>query len=118
MIRLAMVAAGMLLLGACATHQQTYRWGSYEDVIYASYSSPQDVPAEKQIELLEKDYQQARAANLRLPPGWHAHLGYLYYQIGKADQARQEFLTEKQEFPESTVFIDRLLVNLKSTTPP
>jgi hypothetical protein len=81
-------------------------------VIYASYLSPGDVPAEVQIEALEKDYQAARATNKRMPPGWHAHLGYLYFETGNLDQARQQFLTEKAEFPESAVFVDRLLANL------
>jgi hypothetical protein len=48
-------------------------------------------------------------------PGFHAHLGYLYFQTGKLDQARQEFETEKAEFPESAVFMDRLLSNLKKS---
>ena len=47
-----------------------------------------------------------------VPPGWHAHLGYLYYHAGKLDQARQEFETEKATFPESTVFMNRLLAKL------
>jgi hypothetical protein len=70
------------------------------------------VPPERQIELLERDYQQARAANRPVPPGFHAHLGYLYYSIGRADQARQEFETEKANFPESAVLMDRLLARL------
>ena len=102
------------LLGGCATAPHTiYSWGNYEDLIYASYVSPQDLPAEKQVEVLEKDYQVARSTNQRLPPGWHTHLASLYYQIGKPDQARQELLTEKAEFPESAVFVDRLIANLK-----
>jgi hypothetical protein len=106
--------AGTLVLAGCAAAPPTqYAWGSYEDVVYASYLARNDVPAEQQIESLEKDYQVARAANKRLPPGWHAHLGYLYYETGKVQQARQELLTEKAEFPESTVFVDRLLANLK-----
>ena len=103
----------LAVLAGCATAPSTYSWGSYEEVIYASYVSRSDVPAEKQVELLEKDYQVARSENRRLPPGWHAHLGYLYYEMGKADQARQELLTEKAEFPESTVFVNRLLANVK-----
>jgi len=106
------VPACALALAGCAAQPTQYSWGSYEELIYASYLSRNDVPAEKQIETLEKDYQAARAADRRLPPGWHAHLGYLYYEIGKVDQARQEILTEKAEFPESTVFMDRLLANL------
>ena len=110
----AAVLAGVLLLGGCATatQQNLYAWGSYEELIYASYVHPGAMPPERQVEALERDFQKARAANQRLPPGWHAHLGYLYYELGKLDQARQELQTEKAEFPESAVFADRLLANL------
>lgn len=113
-MRAVLLAVGACLLGGCATAPPTiYSWGNYEELIYASYVSPQDLPAEKQVELLEKDYQVARSTHHRLPPGWHAHLASLYYQVGKPDQARQELLTEKAEFPESAVFVDRLVANLK-----
>ena len=75
-MRAVIVAGIACLLAACvAQHPTIYSWGSYEELIYASYLSPQDVPAEKQVEVLEKDYQVARSTNHRLPPGWHAHLG-------------------------------------------
>jgi hypothetical protein len=113
-MRALMLAMGTCLLGGCATQPPAiYSWGNYEELIYASYLAPEDIPAEKQVEVLEKDYQVARSTNHRLPPGWHAHLATLYFQLGKADQARQELLTEKAEFPESAVFVDRLIANLK-----
>lgn len=107
-----------VLLAGCATAPEPrytidYSWGSYEEVIYASYATPGEIPAEKQIAVLEKDYQVARSYNLRVPPGWHAHLGYLYFEAGRLDQARQELLMEKSEFPESAVLIDRLLARLR-----
>jgi len=107
------VLALLILLPACAA-PTTYQWGHYEGVVYATYAAPDRVPPERQIELLEQDYQKARAANKPVPPGFHAHLGYLYYQIGRADQARQEFETEKARFPESAAFMDRLLTNLSA----
>jgi hypothetical protein len=107
-----MFAAASMLLAGCAARPTLYSWGNYEDVIYASYSSKNDFPAEKQIAIMEQDYQVARSQNKRMPPGWHAQLGYLYYEIGKTDQAEQELMTEKAEFPESTAFVDRLLQNL------
>ena len=91
-----------------------YTWGRYEALIYASYSAPGKVSPEMQVEKLEQDYQKARATNKRMPPGWHAHLGYLYFSLGKLDQAKQEFLTEKAEFPESSVYIDRFLAKFKT----
>ena len=114
LLLLALAPCASLLLAGCVTPPQTvYTWGSYEELIYAAYLSPQDMPAEKQIELLEKDYQVARSTNHRVPPGWHAHLAALYYQVGRVDQAHQELLTEKAEFPESATFVDRLIGNLK-----
>jgi len=113
MYRLLPPALMACALAGCATQRaQLYWWGDYEDVIYRSYTSPGKYPPEMQVETLEKDYQAARAANARMPPGWHAQLGYLYFQLGKTDQARQEFMTEKAEFPESALLMDRLLSHL------
>lgn len=110
MIRTFPVVASIALLAGCAEPTRPlYSWGRYEELIYASYATPGKVSPEMEIEQLEQDYQQARAANLRPPPGFHAHLGYLYYQLGKLDQAREQFETEKAEFPESAVFMNRLL---------
>lgn len=112
MTRAALPALVAALLGGCAAAPTLYHWGSYESLIYARYAAPGKLAPEQEIEQLEKDRQQALAAHSRMPPGWHAYLGTLYFQVGKADQAQQEFVSEKAEFPESAVFIDRLLANL------
>ena len=111
--RVALIGCALVLTACAAQPKPIYGWGAYEELVYASYLSPQDMPAEKQVELMEKDFQVARSTNQRMPPGWHAHLAALYFQLGKADQAQHELLTEKAEFPESAVFVDRLIANLK-----
>ena len=111
MIRTALLLAMAVLLIGCA-EPTIYSWGRYEDVVYTTYAAPDKMPPERQVELLEEDYQKARSENKRVPVGFHAHLGYLYAQLGKMDAARQEFETEKAQFPESAVFMDRLLNNL------
>ena len=112
MSRLVWLLALFGLVSGCAT-PTLYSWGHYEELVYVSYAQPGKVSPEMQVEKLEEDYQKARANNKRMHPGFHAHLGYLYFQLGKVDQALQEFATEKAEFPESTVFMDRLISNLK-----
>ncbi len=103
-----------LVLTGCATATPTlYQWGSYQTQIYNLYSDPGKVPVEAQIEKLEAEYQTARSANKALPPGYHAHLGYLYFQLGRKDQSLQQFQTEKSLFPESAVFMDRVIAQLK-----
>lgn len=104
---------GVSLLTACASPTQSlYQWGSYEQQVYAIYNEPGKVPPEQQIGKLEEDYQKARATSKSVPPGFHAHLGYLYFGVGKLDQARQSFATEKSLFPESAVYMDRILTKL------
>jgi hypothetical protein len=102
----------MALLSGCAA-PTLYTWGRYEELVYLAYAAPGKASPEMQVEKLEQDYQEAWAANRRMPPGFHAHLGYLYFQLGRLDQARQQFETEKAEFPEAAVFMDRLVKNLE-----
>lgn len=114
------ICAGFLfvlavVLTACASRPTTtiYSWGQYENLVYNMYNEPGKAAPEKEIEQMENDFQKARSQNKPVHPGFHAHLGYLYYQMGKVDAARQEFETEKTQFPESSVFMDRLLANLR-----
>lgn len=99
-----------LLLAGCAGNPTTlYQWGSYENQLYAMYRDEGKTSPDEQIAALEADYQKARAANRQVPPGWHAHLGYLYFQTGKLDMALQSFRSEKSLYPESAVYMDRLI---------
>ena len=102
-----------LLLTACANQSGLYQWGSYEDQIYAMYSSPGKSSPDEQIAALEADGEKARAKNRTPPPGHYAHLGYLYFQTGKLDQAVASFETEKVLFPESSAYMDRLISRIR-----
>lgn len=103
----------LTLVGCAAPKQSLYQWGDYENQIYARYNDPGKSPVEAQIEKLEADYQKARSTGKSVPPGFHAHLGYLYFEAGKDDQALLFFQTEKTLFPESAVYMDRILVKAK-----
>jgi len=100
------------LLAGCST-PTLYSWGQYENLVYTTFAEPGKAPPETQIEKLEEDLQKAQGRNRPVPPGFHAYLGYLYVQTGKLDAAKAELETEKALFPESTVFMDRLLANLQ-----
>jgi hypothetical protein len=105
------VLAAIALCG-CQLPQEKYYWGHYEEVVYLSYSQPDKVPVAMQIQTLETDIQQAATLKKDVPPGVHAHLGYLYTQAGNVEKAKAEFGKEKQLYPESTVLVDRLIANL------
>lgn len=106
------IAASAAVLTACQP-QTMYRWGSYETMVYKMYRSPKDATPAKQIEVLQKEAHRAESEHRELPPGFRAHLGYLFSQVGETDSARNQFEEEKVHFPESTAFMDQLLGKFK-----
>ncbi len=108
--------AGVLItlaLGACAPNTRYY-WGRYETSVYRLEVDADDPGAVQQsIDALNEDIERARSRDQPLPPGFHAHLGYLYAVQGDLGQAVGHFEQEKALYPESTAFIDGLLARLK-----
>lgn len=117
MIRAALFCLAALGLGGCAA-QPIYYWGHYEPQLYQTYSKPGKSSPEAQALELQEDIQKAEGKNLRAHPGLHAHLGYLYYQMGKEDLGKKEFETEKKLFPESATFMDWILKQPPATATP
>lgn len=95
------------LVTGCATAPKTlYNWGNYQGELYARFkatSSP-----DQQIQEMEKTLQTTKS-NLPMAPGFHAHLGLLYGEVGRRNEMCEQFKTEKQLFPESATFMDFLL---------
>ena len=100
------------LITGCVSNK-IYYWGEYQNLLYTQYQEPGKATPEFQIEKMQADVQKARGENKPLPPGFYAHLGYQYLQLGKSGEARQSFETEKKLFPESAVLMDRFLKKLK-----
>jgi hypothetical protein len=94
-----------------------YSWGTYEDVIYTAQAKPGSMSPESEVEQLEKDRIASQAEKKPLPPGWHAHLAYVYSQTGRVDLARQELLAERAAFPESAILVHHLIANLDGAKP-
>lgn len=100
-----------LLLTGCATGSKPlYNWDSYQQVVYQHYQQSESDP-QAQIDALKKSIELSRAKSLGIPPGLHAHLGMLYGATGALDLAMAEFNEEKRLYPESAVFMDRLMKN-------
>ena len=111
LVPLAIVAG---LASGCAEKPQIYRWGVYEELIYAMYAEPGAADPDVQVVRLSEDIDRTHSEGKRVPPGVHAHLGYMYYLAGDADAALNEFATERALFPESEVFIDGIFARLRS----
>jgi hypothetical protein len=113
MLRILPLLGCVALLSGCQTARPLYFWGNYEATLYANFASPEKSTPEAQLAKLQEDLTKASAEDLPIPPGLHAHMGYLYAQMGQIEGAIQELETEKALFPESAAFMDRLIERLK-----
>ena len=112
-----MLFALPLALG-CAGPPPLYDWGIYEPLLWEGYKTDHgDVDPAEQLARLDQDVQRIVGSGGRVPPGVHAHLGFLRYSTGDLVAAREHFLEERELFPESAVFIDGLLARMEGSGP-
>ena len=100
-----------VLFNGCTTTTPLYNWGDYQNQVYARFSD--NANPEQQIAQLEKTLQTNKH-NKPAPPGFHAHLGLLYGETGQVDKMREQFIIEKNLYPEATTFMDFLLTRART----
>jgi len=87
-----------------------YSWGNYENEIYAYLQG--ESPA-AQISALQDGLLKIEETGKKAPPGYYAHLGMLYAEVGEHGLAISCFMVEKERFPEAAVFMDYLLARYR-----
>ncbi|ETR73358.1 MAG: lipoprotein [Candidatus Magnetoglobus multicellularis str. Araruama] len=105
---------GMLLLISFITMgcapSALYQWGDYENFLYKRYLKPGSVTAQEEILTLENHLAQTYAQEKLPPPGYHAHLAYLYITEGQYDRAYEHFNVEKNYFLSPVILLMDLLI--------
>jgi hypothetical protein len=98
----------LTVLAGCAP-TGLYNWGGYEKDLYFYYKDPQNIDeyTEELAKLVEDDTKADR-----VPPGMYAEYGYILYEQGETEKAREYFVKEKEKWPESAAFMDLAIQNL------
>ena len=109
----AALAIVVFLAVGCAQKAPLYRWGVYEELVYEMYAKPGKADPGTQVIKLSEDITRTQAEGKRVPPGVHAHLGYMYFLLGNTEATYQAFVTEREMFPESATFINGMLQRLR-----
>jgi len=97
------------MLASCTTQKPLYTWGKYEITSY-NYLKKAD---EKSIQQLIENYQQIiekqKGTRNAIPPGVCADYGFLLLQEGKTKEGKVLLMKEIALYPESKIFINRIL---------
>lgn len=107
----ALPALGLLVLSGCANEpKMLYGWGGYQAQLNHYFKA--DSAPEQQITELESELAKMESKGQKPPPGYLAHLGFLYASAGNVGKSAEAFNNEKKQFPESAVFMDFMLKKL------
>jgi hypothetical protein len=105
----ATLCAAFLMATGCASRPKLYYWGAYEDVLNSYYTQPGSMPAERQIELLTREIEQANAKREHVAPGVYAQLGLAYADLGNVSASEAAFNREAELFPEAKPMLDAMM---------
>lgn len=102
------------IAAGCATNTEKYHWGEYDSSLYAYYKDPSKVAElSAALEAVVKDAEQTKSV---VPPGVYAEFGFLLLQQNRFREAIGFFEQEKSRWPESTVFMNRMIQVASSQT--
>lgn len=99
----------VLLMTSCATQQPLYTWGNYANTSY-NYLKNSDENSTQQLILTYKTIiEKQKGTRGVVPPGIYADYGFILLQANKTEEGKAMLLEEIALYPESKVFIDRIL---------
>jgi hypothetical protein len=101
------------LVSACSTVSPGgYYWGKYSYSYHELIKNPSTKSRTAHQETLLNIIAESQEKSLRVPPGIHAELGNILAFNNQTAAAVSEFNKEVELYPESKVFIERLLSGL------
>jgi hypothetical protein len=99
----------VILLASCTVTKPLYSWHKYEISSY-NYLKNND---EKSTQELIKNYEEITAkqkgSRQVVPPGIYADYGFILLQMGKNEEGNAMLEKEIALYPESKIFIDRII---------
>lgn len=103
--KLSLAIIMLLCLVGCAptTH---YAWNGYDSKLYRYYKTPAE---SEQFATALYEIIDSVEVDGRIPPGIYAEYGYQLFERGKFDDAVIWFVKEKNTWPESDIFMNKMI---------
>ncbi len=104
----------VLTSGCSSISHGGYYWGNYSYSYHELIKNPSKETRINHENSLREIIEKSDEKGIRVPPGIHAELGNLLSESNRTDEAIAHFEVEMSIYPESKVFLERLLQNIKT----
>ena len=103
----------LFLLCSCTTQKKLYSWEKYQTTSYNYLKNSDEKATQELIKTYKVIIDKQTGTRGVVPPGIYADYGFLLLQINKTTEGKEMLLKEIALYPESKVFIDRILKKLE-----
>lgn len=103
-----------LLLASCSTSTTSlYSWYNYENAAYEYQKKNTDKSYADALNAYLKIIDKQSGARKSVPPGLNAEYGYMLIKTGKVEEGLRYLKQEVALYPESEVYISRIIKQLE-----
>lgn len=113
MKKLIVLAVTALIVVSCQISKPLYNWEKYDRDSYTYLKKNDDKSAEKLIKTYDKIIKKQHRTRQVVPPGIYADYGLLLIERERVDEGKKMLEKEIELYPESKIFIDRILKTLE-----
>lgn len=99
----------ILLLTSCEPSKNLYTWGNYSHSSYSYLKNADEKSTQELIAVYKQLIEKQNGTRMVPPPGICADYGFLLLQQGKTEEGKALLQREVELYPESAIFIDRVL---------
>jgi len=103
----------VIVLGSCSSQKTLYSWYDSEDATYQYTKRGTDELLTKAMTQYEKVIKKQKGIRKTVPPGVNAEYGFLLYKAGKKEEGLTLLRAEIKAYPESEMFISRIINQLE-----
>ncbi len=101
-----------LIVTSCVQKKTLFYWGDYSNTLYDYKKTPNDENLVKHKEAIQDIIEKSEKKNMKVPPGIYCEYGYILAKEGMNLEAKKYFELEGNTYPESAVFMKKLISNL------
>ena len=102
-----------LITTSCTSTQHLYSWYNYEDIVYQYSKNPNEKLQAKVLEQYKMVTEHQRGLRATVPPGLYAEYGFLLYKTGKKEEGIKFMKQEIELYPESEMYISRIIKQIE-----
>jgi len=104
-----LIPLAVIILTACSVQKPLYTWSNYTNTSYNYLKNSDEKSTQELIKSYQTIIEKQKGSRGVVPPGIYADYGFILLQANKTAEGKAMLLQEIALYPESKVFIERIL---------